>query len=254
MQGWLNGKHFPVPALRRNYLRIVEELGLSAEAPADLWDDAWVDLQPNLRTRRPPYLGLRPFGAGDRDLFFGRDAESLRLAEAVLERGGLGGGLVAVVGASGCGKSSLLAAGLVGTQTVSGLLSGWTVSQAAVDDLSGPDLVTLGTPVPQLVVVDQFEDVLAQTEDARAQVMATLADLVGSGAVVVIGLRADAFAAATQEPVLIESLSRPFLVTALEQSEARAAIVGPAAVAGVTVADDLGLMDECMFPAGPLRL
>ena len=62
MQGWLNGKHFPVPALRRNYLRIVEELGLSAEAPADLWDDAWVDLQPNLRTRRPPYLGLRPFG------------------------------------------------------------------------------------------------------------------------------------------------------------------------------------------------
>jgi WD40 repeat protein len=57
---------------------------------------------------RPPYPGLRPFEADEADLFFGREEH----ADALLERLS-GSHLVAVVGESGAGKSSLVRAGLL---------------------------------------------------------------------------------------------------------------------------------------------
>nr|WP_240510010.1 helix-turn-helix transcriptional regulator [Streptomyces malaysiense] len=56
----------------------------------------------------PPYRGMRRFEPGDADLFFGRTALTAQLAATVGRQR-----LVAVVGASGSGKSSLLRAGLV---------------------------------------------------------------------------------------------------------------------------------------------
>jgi WD40 repeat protein len=63
---------------------------------------------------RSPYPGLRPFSAEDGGVFFGRDAaidELVRLTDPVslLDHSAL----VAVVGASGTGKSSLVRAGLL---------------------------------------------------------------------------------------------------------------------------------------------
>jgi energy-coupling factor transporter ATP-binding protein EcfA2 len=55
-----------------------------------------------------PYPGLRPFDSGDEDFFFGRDAQTRGLREKLRASR-----LVAVVGRSGCGKSSLVKAGLV---------------------------------------------------------------------------------------------------------------------------------------------
>lgn len=90
VQGWLNGKNFPTPALRPDYLRLVEVLGLSDA----LTDDLWVDVQPQLRKGPAPYLGLRPFSASDRDLYFGRAREARRLAESVMSvENSLGGGI-----------------------------------------------------------------------------------------------------------------------------------------------------------------
>jgi len=40
IQGWLDGRHFPSPALRPNYLRLVRHLGLDDQLPGDLWDDS----------------------------------------------------------------------------------------------------------------------------------------------------------------------------------------------------------------------
>ncbi len=40
IQGWLDGRHFPSPALRPNYLLLVSHLGLDDEVPDDLWDDS----------------------------------------------------------------------------------------------------------------------------------------------------------------------------------------------------------------------
>jgi len=40
IQGWLDGRHFPSPALRPNYLLLVSHLGLDDRLPDDLWDDS----------------------------------------------------------------------------------------------------------------------------------------------------------------------------------------------------------------------
>ncbi len=55
-----------------------------------------------------PYPGLRPFEEGDQDYFFGRDAQTRGLRQKLNTSR-----LVAVVGRSGCGKSSLVKAGLI---------------------------------------------------------------------------------------------------------------------------------------------
>lgn len=41
MQGWLNGRHFPTPALRPKFLRLIAELDLNDCVHTALWlDDA----------------------------------------------------------------------------------------------------------------------------------------------------------------------------------------------------------------------
>jgi CHASE2 domain-containing sensor protein len=71
-----------------------------------------------------PYRGLQPFGEEDATLFFGRDREEQRLVEMLK-----GGRFLAVVGASGSGKSSLVRAGLVPALRAGALpeVTAWTV-------------------------------------------------------------------------------------------------------------------------------
>jgi hypothetical protein len=90
----------------RAYARLWEGLRRAGLDPADsfAWDP----------TRRP-YPGLEPFSPEDAAVFFGRDQEIERLLELVqptLVRGEAGR-MVAIVGPSGSGKSSLVRAGLL---------------------------------------------------------------------------------------------------------------------------------------------
>jgi Leucine-rich repeat (LRR) protein/energy-coupling factor transporter ATP-binding protein EcfA2 len=55
-----------------------------------------------------PYVGLRPFDVDESLLFFGRNDQTLELLQRLHQHH-----FVAVVGSSGCGKSSLLRAGLI---------------------------------------------------------------------------------------------------------------------------------------------
>jgi hypothetical protein len=246
-QGWLNGKHFPTPALRGNYFTLLEHLNLTGEVPDDLWDDSWTALEPALKSGSSPYLGLRPFRVGDQELFFGRSSQSARLASAVLELAGTRGtGMLALVGASGSGKSSLLAAGLLGREITSGPLAGWSGTILSVIRLLADDApVVEGPEGRRLVVVDQLEEAFALPEAARAQFLATLAALADQ-AVVVLGMRSDAFAAASAEPLLEEALSHPVLLPALTPDEFHDVIVRPAEVLGVVVDEELvrELLDE----------
>lgn len=231
-QGWLSGKHFPTPALRPEYLRLVAELGLTDRIPDDLFDDAWPALQPSLRAAGAPYLGLRPFGVADAPYFFGRTGEARRLAARLAElRLRASHGIVALVGPSGSGKSSLLAAGLIAGECVTGELAGWRVVAVSVDELA--DFAPAGL---DLVVVDQFEDALRLPQ--REACLDGLERL-GRQAVVVIGLRSDAFAEASQLPVLVDALSAPVLLAPITRDELREVVIGPAALAGVAVEDEL---------------
>lgn len=244
-QGWLNGRHFPTPALRRNYLELVEHLGLSDAVPEDLWDGAWETFEPALTGGRAPYLGLRPFGVGDHDLFFGRTEQAERLAGEVAALAAREGhGLVALVGPSGSGKSSVLAAGLLGSKVGAGILAGWAGVEVTVARLA-----TGAAPVPasgrHVIVVDQFEDALMLPGDARARLLASL-EALASCSVVVLGMRSDAFAEASLIPLLEQALSRPVLVAPLSRSELREVITCPAESLGLEVEESLVqlLLDE----------
>jgi transcriptional regulator with XRE-family HTH domain len=61
----------------------------------------------------PPYKGLQHFDEADAELFFGREALTDRLLERLHERLGADQRFLAIVGASGSGKSSVVRAGLI---------------------------------------------------------------------------------------------------------------------------------------------
>ncbi len=78
---------------------------------------------------RNPYKGLRPFGEEDSPDFFGREALVTRLLDR-LARAARSGGLLAVVGPSGSGKSSVVRAGLVPALRAGALpgSEGWAIA------------------------------------------------------------------------------------------------------------------------------
>jgi hypothetical protein len=115
---------------------IIALLGIDkSQVPTDLTDEQWVDLDgdPNARSRlkeglkragldpssfpfepgRRPYPGFASLEEKDAAIFFGRDAQIVRGLDKMrgLTRAGVERMLV-VLGASGCGKSSFLRAGL----------------------------------------------------------------------------------------------------------------------------------------------
>lgn len=252
VQGWLNGKHFPTPALRGNFLRLVEALGLADDVPEDFWVESLAGLQPTLREGHSPYLGLRPFDVDDAVRFHGRKSESARLAEAVAALAhDEGQGVVVLVGPSGSGKSSLLAAGLIAGECRDGVLAGWTVRTLSVAELSDLPAEAIPSDV-DLIVIDQFEDALLLDERPRAAALEALGRIARQ-TVVVIGLRSDAYAEASQEPVLIQSLSRPVLLSPLTRGELREVIVAPARQVDVEVDEDLVLVLEQELAPGTGR-
>lgn len=88
-----------------------DPLSLKILASAVRGEPPGQELQERVRTTLAnvcPYRGLRAFREEDAPFFFGREAHVDRLSEAVSRHA-----LVALVGASGCGKSSVAQAGLL---------------------------------------------------------------------------------------------------------------------------------------------
>jgi WD40 repeat protein len=187
-----------------------------------------------------PYRGLARFEPGDRELFFGRDrliADLLRMVR--------GHRISAVVGASGCGKSSLLRAGLV-------------PALREPDAGRPPEAIRILTPGPRpvsthrsvlaaapgdgdtVVLVDQFEELFTLVTEAGERTgfleMLLAAAEPGSRLRVVIAVRADFLGRCAEHHRLAEELREAtLLVGPMSPEELREAIVRPAAVAGLTV-------------------
>jgi WD40 repeat protein len=210
-----------------------------------------------------PYRGLARFEPGDRDLFFGREALIAQLTGLMRTHR-----LVAVVGASGSGKSSLLRAGLIpALQTAEApdrrpaairILTPGPHPLATHDGVMAPREEAEGDTV---VVVDQFEELytLCQDPAERAAFIGLLVAAVrpGSRLRVVIAVRADFFGRCAEHHQLAEALRQAtLLVGPMSPPELREAIIKPAAASGLIVERELTakIIDEVADEPGGLPL
>ena len=180
-----------------------------------------------------PYRGLLSFDAGDREFFFGRE-EALR---SVVERLAPGR-LLALVGSSGSGKSSLLSAGVIAS-----------VEAGEVPGVAGARLLQPGPHPPAeiganaatLVVVDQFEELYTLCEDPDARERFIDALLAHPGPVA-IGVRADFYGELSAQSRLAEAVAaNQVLLGAMSEDELRRAVTEPARLAGLRL--EPGLVD-----------
>jgi DNA-binding SARP family transcriptional activator/basic membrane lipoprotein Med (substrate-binding protein (PBP1-ABC) superfamily) len=250
----------PSPALQRLQERVLlHDQSLLAQPKAT----------PASAPPRNPYKGLRPFGESDTPDFFGRDDLTDRLVASL--RAGLR--LVALVGPSGSGKSSVIAAGLI-PRLRAGAIPGstdWSIVQMVpganplgeieslvslaadapnglfkVLDPDGTDgeAVTSLTGMPEgarlLLVIDQFEELFTLAdEQPRREFLAFIARAVNepeSQISVLVALRADYY----DRPLLYPDFAKVFtpgVVNALPMTSAEleSAVIGPAERAGVSV-------------------
>jgi WD40 repeat protein/DNA-binding SARP family transcriptional activator/class 3 adenylate cyclase/type II secretory pathway predicted ATPase ExeA len=187
-----------------------------------------------------PYKGLARFEAADADNFFGRERLVAELLARVPETS-----LMAVVGPSGSGKSSLLRAGLL-PALAGGMLEG-TEPWRTVALCPGPgpteELATRLRDVPdaggqpRAVLVDQFEETftLGASPDEQTQFIDRLLALSAEPATsVVLAVRADHLGRCAAHPELAARLAgNDVLVGPMRDSELRRTVELPAERAGL---------------------
>ncbi len=172
-----------------------------------------------------PYRGLLAFEPDDRRFFFGRE----HVVEEILARLAPGR-LLAVIGASGSGKSSVLRAGAVGA-ALAGEAGGLEHARVLTPG-SEPRLEVADDP-RELVVVDQFEELYTLSKD-RARRDAFIERLLALSSPVLIGVRADLYGRLSDHAELARAVADDqILLGAMSDDELERAITEPARVAGL---------------------
>jgi WD40 repeat protein/DNA-binding SARP family transcriptional activator len=212
-----------------------------------------------------PFRGLAPFDAAHAEYFFGRE----RLVADLVARL-VGSTLIAVVGPSGSGKSSVIRAGLL-PSLADGVLPGserWRqvlmrpgerpseelgralarvggAAEADGEDPLATALDSLGADERLVLAVDQLEEIFTacRDEDERAAFVEELATLTGEGdgrVLVVVGIRADFYGHCAEHPELGARIgANNVLVGPMRRDELRRAIELPARRAGLRVEPSL---------------
>jgi WD40 repeat protein/transcriptional regulator with XRE-family HTH domain len=211
-----------------------------------------------------PYKGLREFEYDDAALFFGRESQIERVLARLAEAR-----FVAVVGASGSGKSSFVRAGLLaniratsansgvaprvalltpGTHPVDELATSVSAAIGArgvlADELRGDPhrlrgAVDRGGDRGLVIVIDQFEELFTlcnEEAERRCFVGALIAAWrdYASPVVVIIALRADFYGRVTAYPELAAAVvAHQALIGPMSQTDLRRAIELPAAKTGL---------------------
>jgi WD40 repeat protein/transcriptional regulator with XRE-family HTH domain len=204
-----------------------------------------------------PYKGLLFFDQADADLFFGREALTTHLAERVIDLAkNASSRFLAVVGASGSGKSSLVRAGLaVALQRAGWKMHVFTPTANPLKILAAyynPTGVKNGQN--HLVLVDQFEETftLCRDENERSAFIERLLAIARDKPVkttVVIALRADFYSHCAQYPLLREAVAaEQEYIGQMTTDELRRAIEEPARRGGWEF--ESGLVDVLLNDIG----
>jgi len=219
--------------------------------------------QPKSETGESPYMGLRYFDTSDTDLFYGREALTRELLARVQKES-----FLAIVGASGSGKSSIARAGLIPawmnehaewgvvhtiTPTAHPLESlaasltreseSVTATSTLMDDMQ-KDARSLRLYIKKmlnnsgnanlLLVVDQFEETFTLCKDLTERKvfienLLSLPDEENSATRVVLTLRADFYHHCAEYEGLRPALEKhQAYIGAMTPDELREVIVGPA--------------------------
>lgn len=258
---YFSGRHLPPVRAPHLLTAILTVCGIDAPETLAQWHEALVRVR--MAPGRPPagtpapYRGLEVFEEEHSDWFFGREELTETLVGRLRVLGAAGGGLLAVVGPSGSGKSSLLRAGLIPAVRGGALGTPGTTE--------GPPVVLL-TPgrspehelaawidelgdTPSLVVVDQFETLFTTGAQQSRVRFVELLDGLRPG-LVVIGLRADFYAQALRFAPLADALQNHQLVVGpLTLHEMQRAITGPARKAGLEI--ESGLVELLLRDLAP---
>ena len=228
--------------LHRARAVMVNELGLDPGPDLIALEQAILRQDPSLAVQAAlpepsadcPYPGLVAYDIRDAGSFFGRESD----IEACLGHLDAGGAL-AIVGASGSGKSSLARAGVAAALERDGRrVRVMTPGRHPMDVLGG-----MTQRRGDVLVVDQCEEVLAPEVDPaeRAAFLAALADIAGRGPLI-LTLRADRLGEVSRYPAFAHLVERGLhLLGPMEADALRRAIEGPAEQAGLRL--EPGLVD-----------
>ncbi len=184
-----------------------------------------------------PYKGLLYFDESNSDLFFGRETLTARLASHVMDLSeDASTRFLAVVGASGSGKSSLVRAGLA----VALKRAGWEVF--VFTPTANPirmlemnlDPLLIKNAERVLILVDQFEEAFTLCHDELERIafiekLLALAQDKKKKTSVVIALRADFYSHCAQYPLLRQAVAaEQEYIGQMTSEELRRAIEEPA--------------------------
>jgi DNA-binding SARP family transcriptional activator len=212
---------------------------VEAEIAAGVLDLDHVRVQAQAHQIRPaggsPYPGLVGFGRDDAALFHGRAHDVARLVAKLA-----GAPVLALVGASGTGKTSLVLAGLLPVLTT-GVLpgsAGWTV---AVGEPETIDLAALLAQPPRLLVLDRLERAFtALAEAPREALLQAIVSLAAGSCAVLLISTGDGWANCARYPALAELVAaNVILLTEPGADQLRLAIERPAAQSGLILEDGL---------------
>jgi WD40 repeat protein/DNA-binding SARP family transcriptional activator len=193
-----------------------------------------------------PFKGLATFDVEDAEYFFGREQLVAELVARLV-----GAPLLAIVGASGSGKSSALRAGLLPALAGGALpgSDGWAQVLIRPGEQPMRELhraaSALGEERRIVLAVDPFEETFTACRDERER-DAFVAALVRAArdpdgrSVVVLAVRADFYARCAAYPQLARLVgANHVLVGPMSRDELRLAITRPAERVGLGVEDDL---------------